>query len=79
MVDSGDNLHWITIAPDGDTVRAIAQRVEGTRLRHSHIHVLYSLTDEWVNTYLYNIEEVFLRVTTLEVVDPKGPRLKGVE
>lgn len=38
MVDAGDNLHWIMIAPDGDTVRAIAQRVEGTKIRHSHIH-----------------------------------------
>jgi hypothetical protein len=40
MVDSGDNLRWIMIAPDGDTVSAIAQSVEGTRLRHSHIHIL---------------------------------------
>ena len=40
MVDSRNNLHWIMIAPDGDTVSAIAQSVEGTRLRHSHIHIL---------------------------------------
>jgi hypothetical protein len=62
MACADDNLHWIMIAPDGDTVSAIAPRAEGTKLRHSHIHILYSLTEEWVDTGLYSIEEVFRRV-----------------
>ena len=28
MVDADNNLHWLIIAPDGDTVSAIADTVE---------------------------------------------------
>jgi len=67
MVDADDNLHWIMIAPDGEVVSAIARTVEGTKVRHSHIQILYSGGNEWTDTGLYNIQEIFKRVITLEV------------
>jgi len=67
MVDADNNLHWQIIAPDGDTVSAIADTVEGTKVRHSHIQILYSGGSEWTDTGLYSIQEVFRRVITPEV------------
>ena len=66
MVDADNNVHWLIIAPDGDTVSAIADSVEGTNVRHSHIQTLYSGGEDWTDTGLYNIQEVFRRVVTPE-------------
>jgi hypothetical protein len=47
-------------------VSAIADTVEGSKVRHSHIQILYSGGEDWTDTGLYNIQEVFRRVITPE-------------